>query len=406
MSVESFFRRTIRRGTLVLTLPDGSRRHYGQGQPRAEWQIHKRKALLRIVADPEFMLGQAYMDGDWDAGEAGLPALLKLLMLNFPPGSVSRRARALALLLKPLQQWNRRTAARRNVASHYDLDEELFRAFLDRDLQYSCAYFRRPELSLEAAQQAKCEHIRRKLCLQPEQRVLDIGCGWGGLAIHLARESGVEVTGLTLSAEQARVARQRVRRAGLDQQVRILEEDYREHRGAYERIVSVGMFEHVGAPNYSVFFDKLRALLEHDGVALIHTIGRCGPPSATNAWIRRYVFPGGYVPAMSEVLRAVERSGLYNADIEVLRLHYAQTLAAWRRRFMAVRPQIAARKGEAFCRMWEFYLASCEASFRWRDLAVFQFQLSTALDTVPITRDYLYRPAPGEPVAEMPMRAV
>ncbi|RFA31448.1 SAM-dependent methyltransferase [Alkalilimnicola ehrlichii] len=396
MQIERLLAGKIRKGSLLLSFPDGRQRQFGDGEPQAEWRFHDPKALAKIAADPEFMLGQTYMDGAWDAGEQGLLPLLKVLMQNFPAAGDAKARAWWQLLLKPIQQWNRLAASRRNVARHYDLDESLFRHFLDRDMQYSCAYFRSAAMELEAAQQAKCEHIRRKLLLSHDMKVLDIGCGWGGLAIFLAREAGVRVTGLTLSREQYRVASERVQRAGLEGQVEIRLEDYREHSGRYDRIVSVGMFEHVGAPYFRTYFDHVYGLMRSDGVALIHTIGRTSPPTTTNPWIRRYIFPGGYIPAMSEAMEAVEKSGLITADIEVLRLHYARTLAAWQQRFQLVRDRIAMEKGERFCRMWEFYLASSEASFRWRDLVVFQLQLSNALTAVPTTRDYLYRPLRGD----------
>ncbi|KAB7623023.1 SAM-dependent methyltransferase [Alkalilimnicola sp. S0819] len=396
MVVEKRLEEGMRVGSLRVLWPNGRARTFGEGAPRAEWVLHRPEALKRVAADPHFMLGQTYMDGDWSAGEGGLPALLEVLMRNLgrPPGRSGWR-KGLSMLLKPLQQWNRAAASRRNVSHHYDLDESLFRRFLDEDMQYSCAYFARPEMSLEAAQRAKVEHIRRKLLLEPGQRVLDIGCGWGGLAIYLAEQGGARVTGLTLSKEQARVARQRVRERGLEGQVEILLEDYREHDARYDRVVSVGMFEHVGVPYYDTYFSAVRERLTEEGIALIHTIGRSSPPGLTNAWIRRYIFPGGYIPAMSEMAAAVERSGLVTADVEVLRLHYARTLAQWLERFGRVREQVAAEKDERFCRMWEFYLAACEASFRFADLVVFHFQLSRALAAVPVTRDYLYEePAP------------
>lgn len=406
MQVEKLLERKIKHGSLTLVLPDGTRHVFGNGEPHAEWIVRDRKTLVKIAADPDWQLGETYMDGAWEPGAPGMLALFEVLMTNFPPEELGSSG-WLQLLLKPIRQWNRIASSRRNVASHYDLDERLFRSFLDTDMQYSCAYFRLPELDLEAAQQAKCEHLRRKLLLEPGMRVLDIGCGWGGLAIYLAREAGVQVTGLTLSEEQYRVARDRVRRAGLEGQVSIQMTDYREHDQRYDRIVSVGMFEHVGPPNYRTYFNKVRQLLNDDGVATIHTIGRAGPPSAgTNPWIRRYIFPGGYIPAMSETMRAVERSGLITADVEVLRLHYARTLAAWQARFQPVRERFREQKGERFCRMWEFYLAICEAAFRWRDLAVFQFQLARTLSAVPVTRDYLYRPASVDAAHSGRIRAV
>lgn len=389
--MERFLASRIKHGTLHLEWPDGRRRSFGEGPPEALMRLRQGQTLRRIVSDPEFMLGQTYMDGEWDAGPTGLRKLLQVLMANFSNEQHGISRRLAGKLLRPLQQWNREAASRRNVAYHYDLDEALFRRFLDEDMQYSCAYFAPGIDSLEAAQQAKCAHIMRKLYLNPGQRVLDIGCGWGGLAIYLAKSADVSVTGLTLSREQARVAEARVAEQGLQERVKIRVEDYRSHQGLYDRVVSVGMFEHVGAPYYRGFFNRVHDLLTEDGIALMHTIGRCLPPGSTNPWIRRYIFPGGHIPAMSEVMRAVEPSGLCTADIEVLRLHYAETLAEWLRRFQQARAEIRKDKGERFCRMWEFYLAACEGSFRWRKLAVFQFQFSRRLDTLPMTRDYLYR---------------
>lgn len=397
MWIDTFLSNRIRHGTLILEFADGTEsRRFGQGDPVAVWQIASPRVLRRISTDPGFMLGQAYMDGDWSVPPNGLLPLLEVLMCNFSYQTSDLRGRLWRTLLAPLQQWNRAQASRRNVSRHYDLDADMFRQFLDADMQYSCAYFPQRDLTLEQAQQAKCEHIRRKLLLAPGQRVLDIGCGWGGLAMYLAEQAGVQVTGLTLSTEQHRVANERVRQRGLQDQVQILLEDYREHQGRYDRIVSVGMFEHVGVPNYQRYFQLVRQRLPADGVALIHTIGRRTPPGLTNPWTRRYIFPGGYIPAMSETMAAVERSGLYCTDVEVLRRHYALTLQHWLARFEGVREEWVGKLGETFCRMWEFYLAASAASFLWRDLVVFQFQLSPALDAVPITRDYLYTPAPSE----------
>ncbi|MDP1709124.1 MAG: cyclopropane-fatty-acyl-phospholipid synthase family protein [Gammaproteobacteria bacterium] len=389
----------IRRGCLELVLANGQHHHFGVGQPHAKLLLYHDSALERILRDPELMLGETYMRGEWDAADHDLIGLLELLMLNFPEQRPEQRSRLSHRFKKLVARGNRIARSYRNVAHHYDLDEWLFRRFLDEDMQYSCAYFYEPNLSLEEAQRAKCRHIMNKLRLQPGQRVLDIGCGWGGLALYLAEHAGVEVTGLTLAREQLRVAEARARERGMEKQVSFCLQDYREHHGNYDRIVSVGMFEHVGVRHYHDYFDQVRRLLADDGIALVHTIGRHGPPGATNPWIEKYIFPGGYNPALSEMVGAIEQSGLVSCDIEVLQLHYAMTLAAWSQRFHAHRDPIKQRMGERFCRMWGFYLASCEAAFRWRDLVVFQVQLTHRLGVTPITRNYLYRN--GNPVTAL-----
>jgi cyclopropane-fatty-acyl-phospholipid synthase len=275
------------------------------------------------------------------------------------------------------------------VAHHYDLSGTLYDLFLDADRQYSCAYFTAPDQSIEQAQANKKRHIAAKLLLREGQKVLDIGSGCGGLALYLAKECGVSVTGLTLSTEQLKVARNRAEEAGLADRVHFELLDYREARGSYDRIVSVGMFEHVGVYHYPAFFQKVKELLSEDGVALLHSIGRQDGPGSTNPWIRKYIFPGGYSPAMSEVIPAIERTGLWITDIEILRLHYAETLRAWRTRFNANRERIRALYDERFCRMWEFYLAGSEIAFRHQGHLVFQMQMAKNIDTVPLTRDYI-----------------
>jgi cyclopropane-fatty-acyl-phospholipid synthase len=279
--------------------------------------------------------------------------------------------------------------SRRNAAHHYDLSDQLYELFLDRDRQYSCAYFRSPNDDIDTAQQNKKRHIAAKLLLRPGTRVLDIGSGWGGLALYLAGECGADVTGLTLSEEQFKVANRRAAAAGLADRVRFYLRDYREEGGCYDRIVSVGMFEHVGVNQYPVFFGKLRALLAPDGVALLHSIGRMDGPGATNPWLRKYIFPGGYSPALSEVVPHAERARLWITDLEILRLHYAETLRAWRGRFEHNRDRIRALYDERFCRMWEMYLVGCELAFRRGGHLVFQMQLAKAIETVPLTRDYM-----------------
>ncbi|MCG5535525.1 SAM-dependent methyltransferase [Ectothiorhodospira mobilis] len=391
MWLENMLRRQMRDGTLVLHLPDGSSRRFGQGEPEASLHVKDPAVLRRIAWDPGLEFGQTYMEGGWEPGEEGLRPLIHLVMRNFAPVFRRRRGLWMHLLRRLWEQGNRITRSYHNVSHHYDLDEWLFRRFLDREMFYSCAYFERPEVSLEEAQQAKADLIRRKLLLQPGMRVLDIGCGWGSMAFHLAQHADVEVHGITLSREQLRVAEQEAERRGLSDRVHFHLQDYREHRGQYDRIVSVGMFEHVGQPYYRRFFQQMNDLLQPEGVALLHTIGRVDPPGKTNPWLSRYIFPGGYTPALSEVTAALEKTPLMSTDVEIWRRHYAYTLAEWYRRFQAVRAEAAQHLDERFCRMWEFYLASCEGTFLFWGQVVFQVQLARQHGVVPETRDYLYQ---------------
>jgi cyclopropane-fatty-acyl-phospholipid synthase len=267
-------------------------------------------------------------------------------------------------------------------------------------MQYSCAYFARPDMTLEEAQIAKKRHLMAKLRIEPEMRVLDIGCGWGGLGLTLAEQAGARVTGVTLSTEQQALATQRARARGLSDQAEFRLQDYRDVQGPFDRIVSVGMFEHVGVPNYQAYFDAVARLLDDDGVAVIHSIGRKDGPNTTQPWIAKYIFPGGYIPALSEVIPCIERAGLWVADVEILRLHYAETLRAWRNRFLQRRDEIRDLYDERFCRMWEFYLASSEIAFRYGGHMVFQLQLTKKVDALPLTRDYMTdydRAAPERP---------
>ena len=389
--IDALLRRRITKGSLTLRGADGEQQIYGSGSPHATVTLNREGVLGRILRQPDLELGESYVDGDWDTPD--LLGLLDLLRRNAPGPVTPFWQRRLKSLLKFSNDLVR---SRRNVAVHYDLDEPLFRAFLDREMHYSCAYFRTPEDSLEAAQTAKAELIGRKLLLEPGQRLLDIGCGWGSLAMFLAARYDVSVVGLTLSEEQHRVASAEAKRRGLEGRVEFRLEDYREHVGSYDRVVSVGMFEHVGRDAYDVFFDQVRARLANGGTALLHTIGRPGPPIlVTNPWIDRHIFPGGYIPSASEVLAPLERSGLVLCDFEVWRRHYAFTLHHWQQRFQAHRETFVRSKGERFCRLWEFYLAACESAFAHGELEVFHFQIATDQDAVPLTRDYLYRDAPA-----------
>jgi len=391
VGIEAFLNRLMGKGALEVSLPGGRRLVVGDGSlPAVSVRIADRTTVARIVAKPSLGVGEAYMDGRLVLERGTIHDLIELFSRNalrWP--NRSRPGPARRWWEKQLRERNERRTARRNVAHHYDLALDLYRRFLDADLQYSCALFETPRATLEEAQAAKKRHLAAKLYLSPGQRVLDIGCGWGGLALTLAAESGVEVDGVTLSSEQLKTATERAAAAGLSSRARFSLTDYRDVVGPYDRIVSVGMFEHVGRPQYLAFFDQVARLLSDDGVALIHTIGRSEGPSTTDPFTAKYIFPGGYIPALSEVMPAVERAGLRVTDIEILRLHYAETLRCWRERFDAHRSRIAELYDERFCRMWEFYLSGAEMGFRYGSHVVFQIQLAKRTDALPITRDYI-----------------
>jgi cyclopropane-fatty-acyl-phospholipid synthase len=389
----------IRIGKLEIMMPNGTSlvlagRPYGPRHRPLDVKVKLRGRLtpLKLVIDADRFLGEAYTNGDLTIEKGDLWDLLELIGYNFQdigPEKVSRARRWADAVLRSIHQRNGLRSSRNNVAHHYDLSEDLYRLFLDKDMQYSCAYFRSPSDTLEQAQLAKKEHIAAKLVLKPGMSVLDIGCGWGGMALFLAQEYRVKVLGITLSKEQLAVARSRAKAMGLEDRVRFELIDYRNVTETFDRIVSVGMFEHVGTPNYDTYFSTVYDRLKPDGVAVIHSIGRMHGPSTTSGFIRRFIFPGGYIPALSEVTGPIERSGLFLTDLEVLRLHYAETLRHWRERFMANLGKLPAQYDRRFQRMWEYYLAASEMSFRFNGFMVFQAQLSRSLETVPLTRDYI-----------------
>jgi cyclopropane-fatty-acyl-phospholipid synthase len=390
--LRGLLRQIIRQGKLILIAPDGRTHHIGSGAPSVTLRIIKPSVIPHLIFNPDLAFGEAYMKGALVIEGGDIYDFVDLCFANMgcSNGNGVRRVHAsINRLVRRFAQYNPIPIARANVAHHYDLSDTLYGLFLDADRQYSCAYFVKPEDTLECAQEQKKRRLAAKLLLCRGQRVLDIGSGWGGLSTYFAQVADVDVTGVTLSAQQHAYAQRRADEIGVGDRVRFLLKDYRREDGLYDRIVSVGMFEHVGVGHYCEYFNKVRDLLKDDGVALIHTIGRADGPGAANAWINKYIFPGGYVPALSEILPAIERAGLYVTDIEVLRLHYAETLKAWRQRFNANRERVAELYDERFCRMWEFYLAGCEAGFRHGGLVNFQIQLSKRVDVVPLTRNYL-----------------
>ncbi len=388
----------IKRGTFRVTTSRGTVLTFGDGTGQPVWvRFATRAAEWGILLDPELKFGEAYMNGTFVVERGSIADVLAIMLgQNSDVPHWARPQWLLRFLHRRMQQFNPRRRARHNVAHHYDLDGRLYSLFLDADRQYSCGYFESPEQSLDDAQLAKKRHLAAKLLLNRNRgdrdlRVLDIGCGWGGLGLYLAEFAGADVTGVTLSQEQHAIANERAAEKGLTERARFNLQDYRDLKGAFNRIVSVGMFEHVGVNHYDTFFRKSAQLLADDGVMVLHSIGRSEGPNVTNPWIAKYIFPGGYIPSLSEVLPHIEKAGLLTTDIEILRLHYAETLKAWRERFLAHREEVERIYDRRFVRMWEFYLASAEMSFREQNLMVFQVQLTKRQDVVPMTRDYIGR---------------
>ncbi len=398
MIFDRVLKKLVKSGNLTVTDWKHRVTKYGDGTGKP---VHIRFATAatarKIAYDPDLYLGEAYMSGDFSILNGSLYDFLELALINTGGGSanmhrttwVHRAFYQARIAIRRIDQANSERRARKNVQSHYDLSGDLYDLFLDKDRQYSCAYFEHEKQSLEDAQLAKKRHIAAKLNIKPGMRVLDIGCGWGGMGLYLAEVCGADVTGVTLSDEQLAVANAIAKARGLDGKAKFLLQDYRTLTEKFDRIVSVGMFEHVGLGHYAEFFKKCSALLKPDGVALLHSINRADGPGATSAWTKRYIFPGGYIPALSEVLPHLERDKLYVTDIEILRLHYAKTLRHWFDRFMANRDKAKALYDERFCRMWEFYLVGAELSFRHLLMNNFQIQFALDQTVLPFTRDYL-----------------
>ncbi len=396
--IDHFLARTVRRGELVLTHADGTRVTFGSPDPAfplVAIRFAHAGVAGRIVRHPALGAAEAYMDGDLILERGDIRDLVELLTANTPWGRGGGLRPSLPIrwfdaVRHRFDRINMARRAKRNVAHHYDLSDRLYALFLDHDLQYSCGYFTEPDATLERAQVDKKAHIAAKLAIRPGMRVLDIGCGWGGMALYLHEKTGAEVLGVTLSEEQLKIARRRAEEAGVADKVRFELIDYRAVTGTFDRIVSVGMFEHVGPPQYRTFFAKCRELLSADGVMLLHTIGRMGVPGVTDTFTTKYIFPGGYNPALSEIVRGYEGTKLIASDVEVLRLHYALTIDHWYDRTVAAEAQIVALYDARFYRMWTFYLAGAAAAFRHGGMVNYQLQLTRDRHALPLTRDYMF----------------
>jgi cyclopropane-fatty-acyl-phospholipid synthase len=392
--IEKFLSRAMKRGTLEVIDADGKSHRFGDGTGiPVRIRFTSEKAERSVANNPDLKLGEEYVDGGLVIEDGSLYDFMMVLLGNvkgaIPPWPVIARA-AWRYATRRVDQFNTLRRSRANVHSHYDLDGRLYSLFLDEDMQYSCAYWEDGVTSLDEAQLAKKRHLAAKLDIRPGQRILDIGCGWGGLGLYLATHFDVEVTGVTLSDEQFAVANRRAQERGLDKKVKFLLQDYRKTNGPFDRIVSVGMFEHVGVSHFGDYFRSVRDLLAPDGTMVLHSIGRTGRPGYTSAWIQKYIFPGGYIPSVSEVIPVIEKTGLIVTDMEILRLHYAKTLRAWRERFDARREQVLTFFDERFCRLWEFYLVASEVTFRTGAMMNFQIQMSKKLDALPLTRTYMF----------------
>ncbi|MCW3837312.1 class I SAM-dependent methyltransferase [Sphingomonas canadensis] len=400
--ISGLLHKLVHEGRLTIIDTTGRAHQFGgeDASDHVTLRFHDKALPLKLAVSPTLALGEAYMEGRLTIESGTIRDLLRIVTSNLQAldDHPLMAVKARLATMKPFRVGrNHRTRSRANVAHHYDLSGALYELFLDADRQYSCGYFARGNETLEEAQAAKKRHLAAKLLLEPGQRVLDIGCGWGGLALQLARDHGVSALGVTLSREQLEVASARAEQARLAHRVRFDMLDYRDIDERFDRIVSVGMFEHVGPPHYDTFFSMINRTLAPGGVAVVHSIGRRTPPGGDDPWISKYIFPGGYIPALSEVTAAVERSGLWVTDVEILRLHYADTLLHWYDRFQQNRDRVRRLYDERFCRMWEFYLAACEMSFRQGDLMVFQLQLARERDAAPRTRDYMFEEERRDP---------
>jgi len=395
MNISKFYNKLIKEDGFIII--DSNSNKYVIGKPKKKYPITikflDKKLNYKLLLFPDLYFGEAYTDGSIKIENGNLTEFLDIMFKNFGRGKITNFSRIINKIrgtYRFLTNFNFILNSKKNVAHHYDISEKLYDLFLDEKKQYSCAYFKKDNDSLETAQNNKISHIIKKLNLKPNQKVLDIGSGWGDLAIEIAKSSECEVTGITLSENQLEYSNKKAKELNIENQVRFKLMDYRQLNEKFDRIVSVGMFEHVGRKFYKTYFNSIAKLLNKDGVALVHTIGSVNPPRDPHPWITKYIFPGGYTPSLSQVMKPIENSGLIVSDLEVLRMHYAHTLRHWKERFLSKKDQVLDMFDEKFFRMWEFYLTGCEMSFKWGDQVVFQFQLTKNFTSVPNTRDYIY----------------
>tara|TARA_B100000941_G_C28484030_1_gene543908 strand:+ start:474 stop:1661 length:1188 start_codon:yes stop_codon:yes gene_type:complete len=395
MSLKDFLLNLIKIDGFVLV--DANRKEYTVGKPiktpAIKIKLLDKSLHYKLLFLPDLYFGEAYMNGSLVIENGTLTEFLEIAMQNIGRNELNNYSKIVKKVTgtyRYLTNFNFISKSKENVAHHYDISEKLYDLFLDESRQYSCAYFKNENDTLEEAQLNKMQHIIKKLNLKPNQRVLDIGSGWGTLAMEIARQSKCEVLGITLSQNQLEYSKKKAKELNLENQVSFKLVDYRELNEKFDRIVSVGMFEHVGRKFYNKYFKSVAKMLTEDGVALIHTIGSNMTPRDPHPWISKYIFPGGYTPSLSEVAGPIEKSGLIISDLEVLRMHYSHTLRNWKERFMGKKEQVLEMFDEKFFRMWEFYLAGCELAFKWGDQVVFQFQLSKKILSTPNTRDYIY----------------
>ena len=396
MQLARFLNKVIKKDGFILI--DANSKSYIIGTPKSDnpikIKILDKKLHYKLLFHPDLYFGEAYTDGDIVIENGSLTDFLDLALMNFGRGEINffsylmNRVRG---SYRYLTNFNFIKNSKKNVSHHYDISDDLYNLFLDPKRQYSCAYFKNENDTLESAQNNKIQHIIKKLHIKPNQKVLDIGCGWGSLAFDIAKSANCEVTGITLSENQYNYCKQKAKEHNLDNQVNFKLIDYRELDEKFDRIVSVGMFEHVGRKFYKKFFNQVEKLLKYDGISLIHTIGSVNPPRDPHPWITKYIFPGGYTPSLSEVSNPIEKSGLIVSDLEVLKLHYMHTLRNWKENCINNKEKIIQMFDERFFRMWEFYLAGCEMAFKWGDQVVFQFQLTKNYRSTPVTRDYIYQ---------------